>query len=77
MGFEIRAFHRFFSLGDLETKRAGLKSLCLAHSVVGTMILASEGLNATLAGSPETIAAILAGIAHICHVCALQKTPVS
>lgn len=72
MSIAIHAFYRFIPLTDLETRRADLKRSCLAHAVAGTMILAPEGLNATLAGSPEAMATVLADIARICHVRDLQ-----
>ena len=52
-------FARFPAPGDL---RAPLADLCAAHAVKGTLLLAREGINGTIAGSEAGIAAVVAHI---------------
>ncbi|MBV1707641.1 MAG: hypothetical protein KGQ37_10590 [Hyphomicrobiales bacterium] len=72
MTFEIHAFYRFFPLADPESARARLESLFLSHEIVGTFIVSTEGINATLAGTPAAMKLALAGIARICDLTGLQ-----
>ena len=72
MKYEVHAFYRFFTLCDLESKRAELEKLCLAHAIVGTLIVSAEGINATLAGTPTAIEATLVDLARICDLPDLQ-----
>lgn len=46
--FKIAAFYKFIQLADLEAKKSVLKSLMEAHDVTGTIIIASEGFNASV-----------------------------
>lgn len=49
--FIIAAFYKFVSLPDYEQMRAPLGAFCRAHGVKGTILLAAEGINGTIAGS--------------------------
>jgi len=42
--------------------RDALEALCMAHGVKGTLLLASEGINGTIAGSADAVEAVLAHI---------------
>ncbi len=46
----IAAFYKFVPLPDYEQIRAPLGAYCRAHGVMGTILLASEGINGTVAG---------------------------
>ncbi len=58
----VAALYRFARLEDPEALREPLLDLCLAHGVRGTLLLAQEGINGTIAGSREAIAAVEAHI---------------
>ena len=51
----VASLYRFAEFPDFETFRAPLYSLMLKESVVGTFLLAPEGINGTIAGSRKGI----------------------
>lgn len=53
------AFYHFATLPDFAEKQAPLQALCAAHDVSGTILLAAEGINGTIAGKPEQVQAVL------------------
>ncbi len=53
------AFYHFATLPDFAEKRAPLKALCDERHVTGTILLAAEGVNGTIAGLPEDVRAVL------------------
>jgi UPF0176 protein len=55
----IVAYYKFVDLPDYEARREPLLKVCVEHDVKGTVLLASEGLNSTMAGSAEGIQAVL------------------
>lgn len=60
--FLTAALYRFVDLPDFADLREPLQACCEAHSVKGTLLLAREGINGTIAG-PE--AGVLAVLAHL------------
>jgi UPF0176 protein len=60
--FPIRivALYRFTHMADPVALRAPLAQLCEAHGVCGTLLLAPEGINGTIAGLDDDIDAVLA-----------------
>ena len=56
----VLSFYRFVDLDGLAEIRNSLLSLCQKNGVNGTFILASEGINATVAGPPEGIDGLIA-----------------
>lgn len=56
----ISAFYHFTPLEDHEGLRLPLLDLCRAEGVRGSILLASEGVNGTIAGPEAGIAAVLA-----------------
>jgi UPF0176 protein len=56
---QIVTFYKFVSLPDRSDLQPVLETTCQAYQVKGTILLAEEGLNATLAGSAEGIEAVL------------------
>jgi UPF0176 protein len=54
------ALYKFVVLADLPARQAALQTLCEASHVKGTLLLASEGINGTIAGPPEGVRAVLA-----------------
>jgi UPF0176 protein len=57
--FVVAALYKFADLPDFEAIIPPLKALCDLHKVKGTLLLASEGINGTIAGTREGIDAVL------------------
>ena len=56
----VCALYKFVALPDYKDIQPRLKKLLVRHSVCGTLLLAHEGINGTIAGSRESIDAVLA-----------------
>jgi UPF0176 protein len=56
----VAAFYQFARLSDCAALRSPMLELCEAVGVKGTLLLAHEGINGTIAGSDEAIARVLA-----------------
>ena len=56
----IAALYHFARLPDYREWQAPLQACCREHDVYGTLLLAEEGVNGTIAGSREGIDAVLA-----------------
>ena len=57
--FLTAALYRFVELPDFADLQAPLAACCRAHGVKGTLLLASEGINGTIAGKPDDVRAVL------------------
>ena len=55
----VATFYRFVDLPDCEAFRDRLETECRSHDVRGMIILATEGLNATIAGPNSGVDAVL------------------
>ena len=62
-GVVVAALYRFAKFPDYENFREPLLKIMLAHEVRGTLLLAGEGINGTIAGSRKGIDAVLAWLA--------------
>jgi UPF0176 protein len=60
--FTVAAFYRFARFPDPHALRAPLQASCAASELHGTILLAPEGINGTIAGSADGIAAVVAHI---------------
>jgi UPF0176 protein len=60
MDIVVIAFYKFVSLPDYEQLRIPLREFCNAHHIKGTVLLAGEGINGTVAGRREDIDILLA-----------------
>jgi len=60
MTYVVLALYRFVSLPDYEALREPLLNFCLAQELKGTLLLAEEGINGTVAGPREGVDALLA-----------------
>jgi UPF0176 protein len=58
----IAALYKFAPFGDCEATRHMLATLCSTHGIKGTLLVAHEGINGTIAGSDAGIEAILGHI---------------
>lgn len=61
----VAALYKFNPIDDCEKVRRPLASLCRAHRVKGTLLLAPEGINGTIAGSDHAIGRVLDHIHHL------------
>lgn len=55
MNYAVAAFYQFVALPDFRELREPLRAFCAARDLKGTILLAGEGINGTIAGSPDTI----------------------
>ena len=58
----VAALYQFTRFDDAPALRGPLLSVCDVHGVRGTLLLAREGINGTIAGSKDGILAVLAHI---------------
>lgn len=58
----VAALYHFTRFPDPAALRPGLMQVCVAHGVKGSLLLAPEGINGTIAGPREGIDAALAAI---------------
>jgi UPF0176 protein len=71
--FEIAAFYHFARLPDFAALQKPVAALCCSLGIKGIILLAHEGINGTVAGTPEAMAQFhprlreLTGIAGIEH----------
>lgn len=54
------ALYKFVDLPDFFELKAPLQAYCEQHGVKGTLLLANEGINGTIAGSEQGVQAVLA-----------------
>src|ERR687885_217048 len=59
MAYRVVAFYQFAALADFRELREPLRALCAALGLKGSVLLAHEGINGTLAGSSEGISSLV------------------
>jgi UPF0176 protein len=59
MPYEVAAFYQFAALPDFRELREPLRAICADLGLKGSVLLAHEGINGTLAGSADAIAALV------------------
>lgn len=64
MTYTIAAFYRFLSIAEPKALAAELRSLFQDSDLLGTLLIAEEGINGTMAGSAETIDRLLTILAE-------------
>jgi UPF0176 protein len=60
--FHVVTFYKFVNLPDAVVWQDKLQERCMVHDLKGTILLATEGINATVAGSKPGVEALLAYI---------------
>ncbi len=60
--FVVTAFYKFVTIADCSAVQRPLLKICQANDLFGTILLAPEGINGTIAGSRTGIEALLAHI---------------
>lgn len=58
--FRIAALYRFCRLDNFQTLRAPIAAHCRENGIRGTLLIAPEGLNGTVAGTRQAIAGLVA-----------------
>lgn len=56
----VASFYKFVRLDNYAEKREPILTFCRSHGIRGTILLAEEGINGTIAGSAEAIHSVLA-----------------
>ena len=64
MPYKVAAFYQFAALPDFRELREPLRAICAGLELKGSVLLAEEGINGTLAGAPDAIGAFIDGIAR-------------
>jgi UPF0176 protein len=64
MPFKVAAFYQFAGLPDFRELREPLRAICTGLSLKGSVLLAREGINGTVAGEPAAIDAFVAELQH-------------
>lgn len=59
---QVAALYQFTPFPDPEALRAPLLAACEAHGIKGTLLLAREGINGTIAGTDNALASVLGHI---------------
>src|SRR6218665_4102450 len=61
----VAALYQFARRADCESMRVELARLCCGQGIKGTLLLAAEGINGTIAGSDEAIGRVVAFIRRL------------
>jgi UPF0176 protein len=64
MSYKIAALYQFASLPDFRELREPLRALCASQSLKGSILLATEGINGTVAGPDDGIDALIEDFRH-------------
>jgi UPF0176 protein len=64
MPYKVAAFYQFAALPDFRDLREPLRELCGDLKLKGSVLLAHEGINGTLAGSEDAIDQLVATLRH-------------
>jgi UPF0176 protein len=64
MAYRVAAFYQFAAVPDFRALREPLRALGAALGLKGSVLLAHEGINGTMAGTNEGIAAFVAALQH-------------
>ena len=57
--FLVIALYKFVTLDDFETLQSPLLKKCQSEGVLGTLLIAHEGINGSIAGSEQGVRAVL------------------
>jgi UPF0176 protein len=59
MPYQVAAFYQFAALPDFRELREPLQAICAGLELKGSVLLADEGINGTLAGSADAISSLI------------------
>ena len=57
--YRVAALYKFVQIDDCESLQSTLRSECERNGIIGTLLIAKEGINGTVAGSHDGIVALL------------------
>lgn len=66
--YVVAALYKFAPLTDLENIQSRLQSICDLQGIKGTLLIAAEGINGTIAGTRSAIDSILTEIRALPHL---------
>ncbi len=58
-GVQVAAFYRFVPLGNIGSLQREIRRVCVAEDLLGTILLADEGINGTIAGPASGVDSLL------------------
>ncbi len=58
--YTVIAFYKFTKLTNLSDLQLAVAQFCKEHAILGTILLANEGINGTIAGSDQDITTVVA-----------------
>jgi UPF0176 protein len=64
MTYKVAAFYQFTEFADFRALREPLRARCADLELKGSVLLAAEGINGTLAGTAEAVDALVAEFEH-------------
>ncbi|HEY8127396.1 MAG TPA: rhodanese-related sulfurtransferase [Hyphomicrobium sp.] len=59
MTVKVAAFYKFVSIDDPGALQGELRQVCLTHDIKGTILVASEGINATVSGAEKAVDSLI------------------
>jgi UPF0176 protein len=59
MPYKVAAFYQFAALPDFRELREPLRAICARLGLKGSLLLAQEGINGTIAGTPDSVDALV------------------
>lgn len=68
MTYRVATFYQFVELPDWEAMRSPLLEYCNQRDICGTILLASEGINGTIAGQENTVEQVLVYLSEACKI---------
>ena len=68
MNWKVAALYRFVPLDDLPALRAAVQKFCAENGVFGTLLLAPEGINGTIAAPPDRMDTVIDRLDALCGV---------
>ena len=60
----VASFYRFVDIDESSSIRASLQAMCDGEGLLGTILVANEGVNGTLAGSRRSVETVLDWLAE-------------
>jgi UPF0176 protein len=72
MTYLIATFYKFAPISDLKAKQQQILTWCQSQGVKGSIILAGEGINGTIAGSEKAIASVLTKLRSLTNLDGLE-----
>src|SRR5215472_18943882 len=64
MSYKVATFYQFAALPNLRELREPLRTHCVSLQLKGSILLATEGINGTVAGDDDGIDALLSELQH-------------